>query len=153
MLHAQGHDLSAQVGVGPRVVVEAAVEGAERPVARGAETVVHARGMALVAGQEALLAVPPHLDGPAAGVHGGQREKALDRGAVLAAEGPAQVGADDADPVHRKAQGVADLPPVAEGGLGGDDQDDLPVGLLPGRRRFPSPGRHGPPRGPRRSLR
>ena len=65
-------------------------------------------------------------------MEGGQGQQALYGGAVLAAECPAQVGADDPDGPGSEPQGMGDFEAVAERRLGGDDQDDLSVRLLPG---------------------
>jgi len=132
VLHAQGHHLPAQVGVGPRVVVEAAVQGVQGAVVLRAQPVDHPDRVALVSGQHVFPAVPPHLDRPSARPLGGKGKKTLHGGAVLPAERPAQVRPNDAHPVHGNAQGGADLPAVPKGRLRGDGEDDPAIGLLPG---------------------
>ena len=77
MLHAKGHDLASQVGVCAGVVIHAALQGVQRSVGLGAQPVVHARRVALVAREHAFFAAPPHLDASSAGVQGRQRQQAL----------------------------------------------------------------------------
>ena len=66
----------------------------------------------------------------------GQRQQALHGCAVLAAEPAPQAGAGDADPVERDTQGIADLEPVPERGLGGYGHGDAAVLLQPRRPVF-----------------